>query len=1013
MNNEKEVYIMEQKRKLTPNQHVTNGTRVGLTVLIAAMLALLAPLGIAAPRPISPITESISFTQFEMNLVGDFVDSNVNPGGRIDAVARSNQDVIMAGSESGGLFRSVGDDSSWRHLDSFPLTIIHSIKSLGSGSKFLVTASDDWNTNDLGGIWLSTDNGESWSRPPSSTPQALVGCSAPMVAREIDVDSTNGQVFVATSCGILTSSDAGATWQLTGLSINVFAVAVLGNNRIIAGGASGFFWSQDNGATWLQSANPGGRISNPNRELHSLSKNPRSSLDAYANLNGGDVWATTRDGGQTWTTIQNNAAGVGLGCRPNASCCGGNIFSHADVTVNGVVVYFSTPCQVFRLKATLLSGVFAYPQDRPEDWDIFWFSNDPRSFTTANGVSYLGSDHGLYRFAGDLPGFDPDVHNYPVVQSGAMSGLNALQVYDVKGKNNASTVAANSLDVYFGTQDNMVWGSDDDGWTWSTHIFAEGGVFELDRNAGASSEVYFKEYSSGTGQIGGRLFRNRLRDWNRPSEGQAFEPNIILGTTYVQFRQSTPTTVALAITRDAGTNWSDLVTINGKVTGRARLAGPTNNPVVYMPVSVGATTKLLRISNVLGTRQVVTYPNMGNFGTLGVFPLYFAYDFVLIADPVDPNHLIAPDGIDGKVKQSFDGGNTWQEIVAVNNLITLGGQLKANLGTNTQLSSGAICPENSNKIVIASQHAGIIFSSDGGGNWQQIARSEQIPLISSVFWRKNCAEFVISSYGRGIWKFTIEQTYSTNSGCGPLRSVRLRYLNECWYIASQGRLGPFPKPGLDWGLVVLNGRITGMNVKEGKVTDLTVLPGSKVIGLGNSLYTKRIKWSESAKSTFQGIKGIKNLEGQKLGVMGIGFKDSRLAGLLVSDTKITDAPVAKPKPPVEQSTVSPYEKLPRLGMDCKSGSGGFCSVESDETVIIYGVNFGEFVSGVYFDLDGHSLKLVSPNADGSLKLDWRFDGLPQGQHHITAYKKETDGLKVLASVTFFVLHQDHAEEQPR
>lgn len=96
-----------------------------------------------------------------------------------------------------------------------------------------------------GSIYLSTNNGTTWSKPDSGLIALGVNC--------ITISGTN--LFVGTTYnGVMLSTNNGTTWQAanTGLpqSTAVYAIAVSGANVYAGTGGTGVFLSTNNGANW-------------------------------------------------------------------------------------------------------------------------------------------------------------------------------------------------------------------------------------------------------------------------------------------------------------------------------------------------------------------------------------------------------------------------------------------------------------------------------------------------------------------------------------------------------------------------------------------------------------------------------------------------------------------------------------------------------------------------------------------------------------------------------------------
>lgn len=157
-----------------------------------------------------------------------------------------------------------------------------------------------------GRIYLSTDNGTSWTR------FAHLGSSAEMVLDHIVIDPTNSRnIYVAAwnaqlpdSDGeIFRSKDGGRTWDIIadmhGKSVRALALAPSNPRVLVAGALDGIYRSRDGGENWE-------RISPENhaeiKNVESIAIDPVDPQIIYAG-----TWHLpwkTEDGGKTWHNIK-------------------------------------------------------------------------------------------------------------------------------------------------------------------------------------------------------------------------------------------------------------------------------------------------------------------------------------------------------------------------------------------------------------------------------------------------------------------------------------------------------------------------------------------------------------------------------------------------------------------------------------------------------------------------------------------------------------------------------------
>ncbi len=154
-----------------------------------------------------------------------------NQAGRTKAIGIDprNEDIILAGGTSGGMYRTTDGGASW--------TLVSNPQSNPSitGVAQDPTAQDTWyyitgegkesvNTNQASqqyigdGVYKSTDNGITWSQLANTVPEntTLFGEGLRLewqICDDIAVDPLSGAVLVTNMGGIYRSSDGGTTWN--------------------------------------------------------------------------------------------------------------------------------------------------------------------------------------------------------------------------------------------------------------------------------------------------------------------------------------------------------------------------------------------------------------------------------------------------------------------------------------------------------------------------------------------------------------------------------------------------------------------------------------------------------------------------------------------------------------------------------------------------------------------------------------------------------------------------------
>jgi photosystem II stability/assembly factor-like uncharacterized protein len=121
---------------------------------------------------------------------------------------------------------------------------IHLVSCLASSGNYLYAGVSVANGLPGDGMYVSTDNGESWIAPDSIT-----GC---YLEPQIGLVANGSYVYVTTSYFVWGSSDNGSNWWLPNGGHNeVTRSLTLCGNYLLAGYYSGIFRSGNNGADWI------------------------------------------------------------------------------------------------------------------------------------------------------------------------------------------------------------------------------------------------------------------------------------------------------------------------------------------------------------------------------------------------------------------------------------------------------------------------------------------------------------------------------------------------------------------------------------------------------------------------------------------------------------------------------------------------------------------------------------------------------------------------------------------
>ena len=270
----------------------------------------------------------------------------INRGGRtralgIDIRSISDNVTIIAAGVSGGIWKSTDNGISWTQT-SLPnqinsaTCIAQDVRTGHQDTWYIGTGEARGNSASGGdalylgdGIFKSTDNGQSWSRIPSTVRNTPQSYNSPFnFVHALDINPNTGTLFAAASNVIMRSTNGGDNWtQVRGtLADNTQTfVTVATNGSIYAALNSavtdkGVWKSTDDGSNWTDITPTGfpsvyNRVviaiapSDPNR-IYLLAHTPGSGADSPSGVGDEHSFWVSNDGGSSWTERTNNLPDV-------------------------------------------------------------------------------------------------------------------------------------------------------------------------------------------------------------------------------------------------------------------------------------------------------------------------------------------------------------------------------------------------------------------------------------------------------------------------------------------------------------------------------------------------------------------------------------------------------------------------------------------------------------------------------------------------------------------------------
>lgn len=299
------------------------------------------------------------------NQVGSFL-----PGEIVASLSNDVNGNILAGTWGGKLYRSEDDGETWTQINNgMSVGFIWAIQVNASGDIFAATEQ---------GVYISTDNGDSWN---------LSGISG-IDVRALAIDS-NGELYAGTwGLGVYKSTDNGANWSAVGLTnLAVNSIVIDSNNDVYAATFGfGIHKSTNGGTSWSE-------LSNGYAHIWALGITSQDEL--YAGTYGDGVYASS-DFGDSWTKIKNGlpvqyvyAITVDAGDNVYISSWANGVYSTSDNGLSwnsfGMAGYGVSSLMVNPASTTLYAGT--------SDGTIF--KVQPNNITAADEINGLPTEFNL------------------------------------------------------------------------------------------------------------------------------------------------------------------------------------------------------------------------------------------------------------------------------------------------------------------------------------------------------------------------------------------------------------------------------------------------------------------------------------------------------------------------------------------------------------------------------------------------------------------------------------------
>jgi len=988
--------------------------------------------------------------------------------GRAKAVSvhPGNPEAAIVATESGGLFRTWDGGETWFHASGLPMFRMTDVRfgpaSPDGTQVVLATGWRDGRRRNGGGIWRSTDAGTTWSQPPVADPATRPGCAALESAWSIAFEPGTSNVYVGTDCGVAVSHDLGATFTHVvpdRYDPAVYSVTAQAGGIVDICRLNGHQRSRNGGATF-DPASAGLSSCGSTDTPRSIAASPLEPGVVFAVS--GSVAAPgcsgqrsaifqgvpASDGSVSWRQIGGPICVGILGRSPWVE-----VHASRNGNPRNYDVYFGDRLNQWRQTCAVgsscaVSGWSRVSVDHADSAGMAYAA-------TGNCPRYLVSDGGVHR---PLDAGDPVTCGGTwVSRPSGLTGLNALQLYEVKGQ-----LDLDRTSLYFGTQDNWLWASGDGGFNWACNDECGGEGFFIHtpryaRSRDASRVVYKNVGRSDVNRQSAPLFTG-VTTW-RNAPGSVSDPTLVAPGVHVEWAISplpSGPRYHLMITTTAGRFWND--------TG-AGLDDPMDVPqavtagrdvVIYQTVRLPGGTRdvdvrlgLARITGIRadGTFGTVTAGLTGGMGlnSIGVFPMgegTFRWPPVFAVDPHDPNHLIAADAGDRLMKVSTTAGETWNPDFRLTQLVT-GFDITTGLeefifyitppenparmpGSTLQAHAIAFDPFRRGRILVGTEAAGIFLSDDGGMSWSAVPSSRQVTGIGMFFFRENSYTdpidtVYVATYGRGLWTLRLplgrrrpfelpEEVANVWGG----QWIRDRFTGEV--IDIDLFRDPDYCPPCRW-LAVVGGRLLGGRLgQDGRLATLVVdSPDARLVASSadGQPVALDLGLEQGAAGEIDVCPGCGPLLKAGGSMRGLALLDGEVRAVVAGLGKLPGedqvgrfSPVIAPVPPASGQ----MPDGPMLHFAGKEGLGPFAA---GEEITVSGTGFcasDKGCSPVVVTVDGKVVTSSAVGANGGFEIH-----LAAGDHHglyeVSAEQVDGSGKTISDRQRFIVAVRDGDEEQ--
>jgi len=614
-----------------------------------------------------------------------------------------------------------------------------------------------------GGLWKTTNGGTSWLPLTDDLPSLAIGSVAldPSNLNTVYIGTGEGayNVDAVLGAGILKSTDAGSTWNTTGMSwtqsqgraINKLIVHPTNSQILwcatnIWSGGGGVYKSTDGGSSWTRylSGDTKDLIIHPDSAnvLYAAIGYPwgGSSNGVYKSEDGGATWtlrssglpSATSMGRMALTISQSSEQTLYVGISQTISAGAGLLGIYRTTNAGGSwTLQASTPnmysgqgwynivCEVHPTNSSIVysSGLDLY---KSTNGGVNWSQKTYWNYPPGHSL-YAHADHHALAFKpGDpntiIAGTDGGLYkstNGGDTWTDLNSGLATYQFYAMCNDQ------LNGNTAYGGTQDNgtnKYTGST----TWSAVLGGDGAYCNVDHTnsniiyAGTQRGSHYKSTNGGSSFYAIQSGISGVGAWVTPRVMDPSNATVLYTGTTMVYK-----------TTNGGSNWSAISSALSTQYISTIAIAPSNSQVIYVGYE--------------NNGQVWKTTNGGTNWTSCYSGLPYRYITRVAVHPTDPNTvMVTVSGYGtGHIWKSTNGGTSWTNV---------------STGVPDMPCNSIVYDTNDpNKLYVATD-LGVYATTNGGSSWSDYSNGMPNVVVDDIALHPTTGMLRAATHGRGMWQ---------------------------------------------------------------------------------------------------------------------------------------------------------------------------------------------------------------------------------------------------------------------